>query len=80
MIESPRGVKSENLELCERFGRKKVEGERVNESLAIIRSRVFEVYKRAFGIALALFRPGFFYRLKVQEGVFRDPPYDLRIH
>ena len=24
-------------------------------------------------IGLTLFRPGFFYRLKVQEGVFRDP-------
>ena len=29
---------------------------------------------------LTLFRPGFFYRLKVQGGVFRDPPYDLRNH
>ena len=32
-------------------------------------------------INLTLFRPGFFYRLKVQGGgVFRHPPYDLRNH
>ena len=36
------------------FGKHKVESSRVDESLAIIRSRVLEVYKRAFGVAQEL--------------------------
>ena len=49
-----RRYKSENLELCGTFGRHKVESSRVDESLVIIRSRVLEVCKRAFGIAQEL--------------------------